>query len=80
MAKVYSLSADRIVVGRCRNCNWWQAMSERIGFCKLVSATNEFPPSSRMRVEAHDDLCKADLFTAPDFGCVEFSPRKDRAP
>jgi transcriptional regulator with XRE-family HTH domain len=29
-----------------------------------------------MRIEVHDELARAELFTAPDFGCVEFESRK----
>ena len=77
MGKLFSLTSDKTIVGHCRNCKWWRPMSEKVGFCMLVSASEGIRPPARMKLETHDDVCRADLFTSPDFGCVEFVPTKD---
>lgn len=63
--------------GNCRDCKWWH-MSPMLdhwlgrGVCELTVYTKVeglVHPETKALVSGYDDHC---LFTAPDFGCVQW--------
>lgn len=68
-------------MGFCKDCRWWEAVganNPQPGMCSLVEADNGIPSLAVVSMYDNDlgDLESGLLFTAPNFGCVQFSARE----
>jgi hypothetical protein len=62
-----------VKIGRCGDCQHWDARSEKWGNCTLATTLYGDPsfPDSLAFAEDHEKY-QADLRTRHDFGCVQF--------
>lgn len=66
--------------GRCKDCQWWRCEDSEFGECELAQSCSGVPKYPHTKAAAHDvEGYHASLYTAPDFGCVQFEPRKQEA-
>jgi hypothetical protein len=47
--------------------------------CQLHSRHDEFPNTSRLLPQSSDPYVTSDVWTAPDFGCVQHEPKDANA-
>lgn len=71
-------------MGLCKDCKFWAQYRQKKGACQLATATDENPehPSlaiaigfakSPNGVSVLDAVIVANLETAPEFGCIQFT-------
>ena len=63
--------------GKCKNCRWWEQRQDRSNTCYLMGSFGgdlQHPESKAYTCDAM--FVRLDVFTEPDFGCIQFESKK----
>ncbi len=73
-------------MSNCKDCKWWteqstdtwQGIDPAYRRCDVLSMYYGLTPRL-VEQEEHPEGGSCDVFTAPNFGCVQFTPHEDKS-